>query len=69
MQVWLAIDDFHDNWVFRRFCTVFTLGSILFTVILVGIMMILWILLFCYHLNFTVLYFRQAKRGQTVQQP
>jgi hypothetical protein len=67
MQVGLATDGLQGNRVFQRFCTVFTLGSIFFTVVLVGIIVTLWTLLFFYHLGFTLMYYRQMKRERQAQ--
>ncbi|KAL4879456.1 hypothetical protein BJY04DRAFT_229015 [Aspergillus karnatakaensis] len=64
MQVGLATEVLHENGVFQRFCRGFALASILFTVVLVGVIVLLWGVLFCYHFGLTVLYHRRVRRGR-----
>ncbi|PLB50325.1 hypothetical protein P170DRAFT_435527 [Aspergillus steynii IBT 23096] len=63
MQVGLATDELQGNQQFQRTCIVFTLGSIFFTVVLVGVMLVLWTVLFCYHIGFTILFHRRLNRN------
>ncbi|KAL4917128.1 hypothetical protein BDW62DRAFT_211480 [Aspergillus aurantiobrunneus] len=62
MQVGLATDELQGNRMFQDFCFVFALVSIFFTATLIGIIAMLWTLLFCYHLGFTIMYHRKLKR-------